>query len=150
MNEVYMTSDEFRLVRFHDVQEKTYAVAIEELRLGKKRSHWIWYVFPQLKGLGLSTTSEFYGLAGLAEARAYLEDTVLCYRLKEAIQAVLNQDSSAVAVLGELDALKFRSCLTLFSKADPSERLFSRALEHLFDGKSDTYTIELLKIRSEI
>lgn len=90
-----------------------YDVAIEELRKGRKQSHWIWYVFPQLKGLGRSSTSDFYGVAGLAEARAYLAHPVLGDRLLNAIRTLLtHRNLKAEQILGDLDALKFRSCLT--------------------------------------
>jgi uncharacterized protein (DUF1810 family) len=144
-----MSRNAFRLARFLDAQENSYADALGELRSGKKRSHWIWYIFPQLKGLGLSANAEFYGLTGLDEARAYLADPLLSPRLKEAIEVTLaNPFLSAASILGELDALKFRSCLTLFSLADPSEPLFSTALERFFGGEHDARTIELINNNS--
>jgi uncharacterized protein (DUF1810 family) len=144
-------SNEFNLSRFIIAQENSYTTALSELRAGKKRSHWIWYVFPQIKGLGNSSNSEFYGLAGLAEARAYLNHPLLGHRLKEATAALLaHRLQNATAILGEIDALKFKSCLTLFSLADPSERMFTDALEQFFAGKPDARTIELLKARGEV
>lgn len=140
-----MKSDQFNLQRFLDAQKGTYDVAIEELRNGRKHSHWIWYVFPQLKELGYSAASNFYGLAGLAEARAYLAHPVLGFRLMEAICMLLtHRYLNAEQILGELDALKFRSCLTLFSLADPSEKIFIDALKSFFNGKLDERTIKLL------
>jgi uncharacterized protein (DUF1810 family) len=148
---VFMKTDAFRLARFLTAQEHTYAIALEELHSGKKQSHWIWYVFPQLKGLGLSSHSEMYGLAGLAEARAYLANPILRHRLREATHAMLGHQSvDAASVLGELDALKFRSCLTLFSLADPSELIFVDALNRCFGGACDARTVELLKARGEV
>jgi len=145
-----MSSDEFRLDRFRKAQEGVCPTALRELRAGKKRTHWIWFVFPQLKGLGRSAYSQEYGLSGLAEARAYLADPVLGQRLRESTQAVLAHRSlGASAVLGELDALKFRSCLTLFALAAPDEPLFSSALEGLFGGERDPRTLELLRARGE-
>lgn len=141
-----MKSDQFQLQRFLDAQENDYDVAIRELREGKKHSHWIWYVFPQLKGLGQSATSNFYGLAGLAEARAYLAHPVLGLRLLEAIRTLLAHRGKKIEqILGELDALKFRSCLTLFSLADPSEKIFIDALETFFGGELDACTINFLE-----
>jgi len=138
--------DAFRLARFRRAQENTYATALEELRSGRKRSHWIWFVFPQLKGLGHSANSEEYGLGGLDEARAYLADPLLGQRLREATGAMLaHRSSRAAAVLGELDALKFRSCLTLFSLADPSEQVFATALERFFACELDPRTLQLLE-----
>lgn len=145
-----MKSDEFRLARFLDAQKNSYDIALAELSAGRKRSHWIWYVFPQLRGLGFSANADTYGLVSLAEARAYLADPLLGQRLKEAIEAMLAHRSlDAASVLGELDALKFRSCLTLFSLADPSEPIFANALERFFDGERDARTLELLKAQDE-
>ena len=144
-------SDEFNLARFLNAQETSYATALSELRAGKKRSHWIWYVFPQIKGLGSSSNSEFYGLVGLAEARAYLNHPLLGQRLKEAVAILLaHRSQNVTSILGEIDALKFKSCLTLLSLADPSERIFTDALEYFFAGKRDMRTIELLKAHGEI
>jgi uncharacterized protein (DUF1810 family) len=145
-----MSTNEFDLARFLAAQKGSYAEALSELRAGKKRSHWIWWVFPQLKGLGLSSTSEIYGLSGLDEARAYLADQLLAQRLKEAVNAMLaHSSSSAASILGELDAFKFRSCLTLFSLAAPSEKIFADALAQFFDGERDARTIELLQAQGE-
>lgn len=145
-----MKSDEFRLARFLHAQEHSYAAALQELCSGRKRSHWIWFVFPQLRGLGRSSNSEVYGLAGLAEARAYLADPILGHRLREATRAMLAHHTlGARAVLGDLDALKFRSCLTLFSVADPSEHVFAMALERFFAGERDVRTLELLDAQGE-
>jgi len=146
-----MMPDEFHLARFINAQKDSYATALSELRSGKKQSHWIWYVFPQLKGLGHSFNSEHYGLSGLAEARAYLADPILGARLREAIETMLRHESlSAASMLGELDALKFKSSLTLFSLAVPSERIFADALKRFFDSERDARTIELLKMRGDI
>lgn len=146
-----MDTDQFRLGRFLEAQERSYAQALAELRAGRKQSHWIWYVFPQLRGLGLSSASERYGLSGLAEARAYLAHPVLGSRLRESIHAMLAHDrSSAQSVLGGLDAAKFRSCLTLFALADPAEQEFSVALERFFDGERDPSTLDLLRTHSEL
>ena len=143
-----MSSDKFDLVRFLDAQESSYATALSELRSGRKRSHWIWYIFPQLRGLGLSANAETFGLAGLAEARAYLVNPVLGPRLIEAMEVILAHSSlDAASILGELDALKFRSCLTLFSLANPAEPIFRKALERFFSGELDARTLELLKAR---
>jgi len=151
-----MISDEFRLARYSDLtryldaQKNTYATVLSELRSGKKLSHWIWYVFPQLRRLGHSYNSDYYGLMGLAEAREYLAHALLGDRLREATEAMLNhQFLDANSVLGELDALKFRSCLTLFSIAAPSEQIFADALERLFDGERDVRTVGLLKTRGD-
>src|SRR6218665_3551718 len=107
---VFLVSN-FYLNRFLDAQKASYADALSEIRSGQKRSHWIWYIFPQLKGLGLSSMSQTYGLANIAEACAYLADPILGHRLRESVEAMLAHDSSdATLILGELDAMKFRSC----------------------------------------
>lgn len=145
-----MDADTFDLARFVSAQAHAYATALEEIRAGRKRSHWIWFVFPQLGGLGTSPTSLRYGLSGLAEARAYLAHPVLGERLREATAAMLaHAPRTADAVLGELDALKFRSCLTLFALADPSEEPFIAALDRFFDGGRDERTLALLEARKE-
>ena len=140
-----MQSDEFLLDRFLEAQEDSYPDALEELRSGRKQTHWIWYVFPQLRGLGSSAMSEKYGVSGLAEARLYLAHPVLGQRLRESTEAMLShRASSAESVLGDLDAAKFRSCLTLFSRAEPTTQLFKVALERFFRGEPDRRTLELL------
>jgi uncharacterized protein (DUF1810 family) len=143
--------DEFHLTRFLEAQEDAYATALDEIRSGRKRTHWIWYVFPQLRGLGTSAMSETFGVSGLAEARGYLAHPVLGVRLRESVEAMLrHQDSSAESVLGELDAAKFRSCLTLFSRADPTARVFTTALEQFFSGKRDPRTLQILGMPPEV
>ena len=138
-------SDPFALARFLDAQRDAYDIAIAELRAGRKRSHWIWFVFPQLKGLGRSALSHRYGLSGVAEASACLAHPVLGVRLLDAIHAMLaNGAIPAAKILGELDALKFRSCLTLFSVAAPAQPLFDAALAHYFEGQPDPETLALL------
>ena len=135
----------FALDRFLEAQRDAYDIAIAELRAGRKRSHWIWFVFPQLKGLGRSALSHRYGLSGVAEASAYLAHPVLGVRLLDAIYAMLaNGAVPAAAILGELDALKFRSCLTLFSVAAPAQPLFAATLAHYFEGRPDPETLALL------
>jgi uncharacterized protein (DUF1810 family) len=114
-----------------------------ELRAGAKRSHWIWYVFPQLKGLGMSPTSMYYGIASLAEAQAYLAHPALGPRLKECVRLLLDAPGSAADILGG-DDVKLRSSLTLFIAADPDEPLFAAALERFFDGTLDPRTLAML------
>ncbi|MEN0036705.1 MAG: DUF1810 domain-containing protein [Cellvibrio sp.] len=136
---------DFNLVRFLLAQENDYVGALQELRLGKKRTHWIWYIFPQLKGLGRSAMAETYGITGLDEARAYLAHPILGARLKESIEAMESQYSDdATSVLGELDALKLKSCLTLFSCVAPSEKIFKHAIDRFFSGKLDAVTLALI------
>lgn len=138
-------ADAWGLSRFLEAQAVSYGAALAELRAGRKKSHWIWYVFPQLAGLGRSPLSRRYGICGLAQARAYLAHPVLGERLREAVRAMLAHRTASVAhILGDLDALKFRSCLTLFAQADPAQPLFLQALEVFFAGQPDGQTLQLL------
>src|SRR5438876_7566369 len=110
--------DPFHLQRFLDAQQHVYASVLAELRQGRKHGHWIWFIFPQLKGLGHSPNSEFFGISSLAEARAYLHNPVLGVRLTGCTQLVnAVAGRSAEDIFGEIDAMKFRSCMTLFAKA---------------------------------
>lgn len=141
-----MTHDEFDLQRFLQAQEQAYAPALAELKAGRKRSHWIWYIFPQLQGLGYSAMSQRYAIGGLAEARAYLAHPLLGPRLLECVRALLlHTGSDAVDILGGIDAVKFRSCLTLFAAAAPEQPLFEQALQAFFAGVPDQNTVTLLR-----
>jgi uncharacterized protein (DUF1810 family) len=140
-----LASADFDLDRFVDAQAAWFATALKELRAGRKRTHWIWFVFPQLAGLGMSETSQRYGVSGLAEARAYLAHPVLGPRLREAVEAMLgHRNASAQSILGDLDAMKFRSCLTLFSRAAPTEPAFVDALARFFPDGPDPRTLQRL------
>ncbi len=133
------------LERFVQAQERDYAQALAELRAGHKRSHWIWYVLPQLRGLGRSATAQFYGLEGAGEAAAYAVHPLLGPRLVECVQALLQHaDRSAAQMLGEVDAVKLRSCLTLFARVAPHEPVFAQALDAFFAGQQDPATLDLL------
>ena len=137
--------DPHDLQRFVDAQASQYGAALAELRTGEKRSHWMWFIFPQLRGLGSSRNAGFYGITSLAEARAYLAHPVLGERLRECVRAMLQvRGASAEEILGFTDAMKFRSCLTLFQIADPAEPLFSKALDRYFGATGDPRTLELL------
>lgn len=142
------------LERFLDAQRDTYATALEELAKGAKRSHWMWFVFPQLAGLGSSPTAQYYALSGLREARAYLAHPVLGKRLCECTDRMLGWAGkrTATAILGEVDALKFRSCMTLFevaALADPRGDRFRFALEALCQGRTDDQTMALLHLATD-
>jgi uncharacterized protein (DUF1810 family) len=121
------------------------STVMAELAAGEKRTHWMWFVFPQLAALGRSGTAKFYGLADLDEARAYLEHPVLGERLRACTRAVLaHRDRSAHAIFGTPDDLKFRSCVTLFGLAAPDEPLFRDALAAFYGGEADAATVELV------
>lgn len=144
-------NDPYALQRFHQAQHSVYPQALRELQAGRKRTHWMWFVFPQLRGLGSSAQAHTYGLSGVAEARAYLADPVLGARLREATQAVMaHAGVGARRVLGEGDALKLRSCLTLFALVEAGPGLFSRALDHLFAGRVDAQTLALLQAQGPL
>ncbi len=119
--------DPFDLQRFVDAQEPVFDQVLGELRAGQKQTHWIWFVFPQAAGLGTSTMSRRYAIASLEEARAYLEHPVLGPRLRQCVQ--LMRGRHAEAVLGSLDAMKYRSCLELFSQAAPEDAMITQAFE---------------------
>ncbi|WP_066683280.1 DUF1810 domain-containing protein [Caulobacter sp. CCH9-E1] len=133
------------LSRFVEAQASTYQTALAELRRGRKESHWMWFVFPQIQGLGSSPTARFYAIADLAEAKAYLAHPVLGPRLRE-VAATINAlpGDDAHAVFGSPDDLKLRSSLTLFQAAAPDEPAFGQALGKYFGGARDPRTLERL------
>ncbi|MCE5988840.1 DUF1810 domain-containing protein [Pseudomonas sp. 5FOS] len=133
------------LERFVEAQNPVYGQVMEELQAGRKRSHWMWYVFPQLDGLGHSAMAERYALAGIDEARAYLAHPLLGPRLEACVTALLQHgDKSAREILGSPDHLKLRSCLTLFARAAPDNPLFQFALVQFYDGEPDALTLAML------
>jgi uncharacterized protein (DUF1810 family) len=139
--------DHGNLRRFVDAQDSgdTYEQALAELRRGRKASHWMWFVFPQIAGLGRSETSRRFAIASLGEARAYYDHPVLGPRLIECCQALLSHSGrSAEAILGGIDAVKLRSSMTLFARAAPQAEVFQQVLDRYFDGEADTATEELL------
>ncbi len=139
--------DSYDLGRFVTAQDSggTYVQAVRELRGGAKRSHWMWFVFPQLAGLGHSATATRYAISGLAEARAYLHHPVLGPRLVESAGAVAGLEGrTAGQIFGSTDERKLRSSMTLFLRADPDERVFQRVLDRYFDGQPDAATDGLL------
>ena len=138
-------SDPHNLKRFVDAQAPVYAQVCAELTAGRKRSHWMWFIFPQIKGLGVSPTAQFYAVASRAEAEAYLAHPVLGPRLRECTQLVLDvAGRSAHDVFGSPDDLKFRSCVTLFGDVGADNALFQAALRKYFNGEPDRRTIEIL------
>jgi uncharacterized protein (DUF1810 family) len=139
------TQDPFNLERFVKAQAQNYQEALTELRAGRKRTHWSWYVLPQIRGLGASEMSVRYAISGTAEARAYLNHPVLGARLRECVAAInAHQRSSAVDILGSVDAQKFHSCLTLFAAVSSDGSPFHVALEKYFSGVRDRATLAIL------
>jgi uncharacterized protein (DUF1810 family) len=135
--------DRFGLERFVEAQEGIYEQACAELRAGRKRSHWMWFVFPQIRGLGSSPTAVKYAVSGLEEARAYLEHPVLGVRLRECVGIVCGVEGRTVEeIFGYPDDLKFHSSITLFVKAAGEGGVFREALEKYFGGEMDRGTLE--------
>lgn len=137
--------DGYDLSRFVSAQKQDFEKALSEIRAGRKRSHWMWYVFPQLKGLGRSGMSEYYGIEGLGEARAYLANGSLASNLRSVCEALLeNGGSDAEEILGRPDDMKLRSSMTLFLIASGGDPLFRRVLERFFGGETDPLTLRIL------
>lgn len=138
-------SDGSALERFVTAQARVYATALAELRDGRKRTHWIWFILPQLRGLGSSPMSQRYGLASLAEARAYLAHPVFGPRLRECVATIAQHAADPIeTILGEIDALKYRSCLTLFAHAGSPDSGFRDALDAFYGGAECALTLRLL------
>lgn len=134
--------DPFDLERFVEAQARVIASVRAELRAGRKQSHWMWFVFPQIAGLGHSATAVHYAISSPAEARAYLAHAVLGARLKECVQLVLDIEGRTIEqIFGYPDHLKFHSSMTLFAAAEPEARQFADALEKYFDGRRDAATL---------
>jgi uncharacterized protein (DUF1810 family) len=140
-----MANDIFDLDRFVTAQERVIDAVREELRRGRKTSHWMWFVFPQIAGLGMSATSQRYALASLDEARAYLAHPILGPRLVECVGLVLAvQRRSAHDIFSSPDDMKFHSCLTLFAEV-ATDDIFRRGLQQYFGGRRDAATLDLLR-----
>lgn len=136
----------YDLSRFHKAQQGSYETALAEIRSGRKRSHWIWYIFPQIQGLGFSSTAQYYAIENLEEAKAYLADPVLRERLLEISNALLALDSCDPSeVMGYPDDLKLRSSMTLFSLAEPECTVFRDVLDKFYNGQEDSRTIALCR-----
>jgi uncharacterized protein (DUF1810 family) len=139
------------LQRFLDAQSDTYTTARAELAAGRKQSHWMWFIFPQIRGLGSSSTAQFYAISGIDEALAYLAHPTLGPRLRECVELVLAIPNPRLdRIFGFPDNLKFHSSVTLFAEAakqspEPADATFQAALDRLFDGRSDDATIDRIK-----
>jgi|SRR5579864_4820902 len=135
----------YNLERFVSAQDRIYPQVVSELRSGMKTSHWMWFIFPQVRGLGRSPVSMQYAISSREEAGAYLQHTILGPRLKECTRLVLDvKGRSAEEIFGSLDDMKFRSSLTLFAQVSPNDDIFSRALQQYFDGAPDQLTLDRL------
>ena len=134
------------LQRFLSAQENDYEIALRELTEGEKRSHWMWYIFPQLRGLGRSGMAQFYGIADISEAKAYLENPLLKERLIACCKALLlHKDKSAFRIMGDIDAMKLKSSMSLFALVGEEENsIFQQVLQQFYDGEIDTRTLDII------
>lgn len=136
----------YNLERFIKAQKEDYAMALKEIKNGRKRNHWMWYIFPQLKGLGTSAMAQYYGLENLEEAKEYYNNNYLRKNLLEITKALLSITNKDIDyILGTPDNLKLASCMTLFEIAAPHEKIFSQILDKYYNGKRDKNTIDLIK-----
>jgi uncharacterized protein (DUF1810 family) len=141
-----MSDDPFDLQRFVDAQAPVYERVRTELKNGRKRSHWMWFIFPQIAGLGHSAMAQRYAISSLSEAKGYLAHPILGPRLRECTRLVVQVDGkSAYDILGSPDDMKFHSCTTLFARAAPQEEIFLDALEKYFGGAEDQATVARLR-----
>jgi uncharacterized protein (DUF1810 family) len=144
-SDAHNSTDPYNLARFVRAQETAYTQALSEIRSGRKVTHWMWYIFPQLDGLAFSSTSKHYAIKSLAEARAYLDHPLLGPRLLECAEAVVRLEGrSATEILGSPDDLKLRSCATLFACVSPRDSVFDRLLARYYQGERDSRTLHLL------
>ena len=139
-----------QLDRFIKAQENTYLVALKEIKNGRKQSHWMWYIFPQIKGLGMSETSKYYGIDGEEEAKAYLDNEILGSRLREITSELLKLNIyNPVDIFGTIDAMKLKSSMTLFDYVS-EDKIFSQVLNKYYNGEIDEKTILLCKKRKKL
>ncbi len=138
-------SKEYNIERFIDAQQRDYATALSEIKNGRKRSHWMWYIFPQIQGLGFSETSRYYGIKNIEEAEAYLMNPVLGKRLIEISQELLTlADTNANKIFGSPDDMKLKSSMTLFASVPNSNPVFQQVLDKYFRGAKDEKTLQLI------
>jgi len=140
--------DPFFLERFIKAQDECYVAVVQELASGKKQTHWMWFIFPQLSGLGSSDFAIYYGIDSLEGAKAYWSNGVLRARYEECLQLILASQKSAIEVLGKIDARKLQSSLTLFLKVEPSSIILNQALDQLYQGQGDQKSLDMLKTSS--
>ncbi len=139
-------NDKTNLKRFIDAQETSYQTALSEIKNGRKRSHWMWYIFPQIQGLGFSETSRYYAIKDLNEAEEFLQHPLLGKRLVEISNELLKLPSgNATSIFGNPDDLKLRSCMTLFAAVPNADPVFQSVLDKFFNGKGDAKTLQLIE-----
>jgi uncharacterized protein (DUF1810 family) len=138
-------TDQNNLTRFIEAQEHVFARALQEIRNGRKTSHWMWYIFPQISGLGSSETSRFYAIKDMTEAKQYLDHPVLGQRLVEIASELLNLEvNDPATVFGDIDSMKLKSSMTLFSMLEDSNPVFQRVLDKYFGGNKDMNTVHIV------
>lgn len=137
--------DNYNLKRFIEAQELDYDMALLEIKSGRKRSHWIWYIFPQLVELGYSSTAKYYGIKNIDEAKAYLNNITLKKHLLEISEELYKLDGNISNIMGYPDDLKLKSSMTLFSIADPNNDIYKKILDKFYNGEVDQVTVDLLK-----
>jgi Uncharacterized conserved protein len=138
--------DAYSLDRFTKAHQRDYETAYSELARGRKRTHWSWWIIPQIEGLGMTDTSRKYSIKSLDEAKAFLNDPYLGKNIREIAKVLLSlRSDDATSIMGYPDDLKLRSCMTLFSEADPEEEVFQKVLDKYYGGKKDERTLEILK-----
>ncbi|MDE6034953.1 MAG: DUF1810 domain-containing protein [Ruminococcus sp.] len=130
--------------RFLKAQEHSYHIALNEIKNGRKMSHWIWYIFPQLAELGRSQTAKYYGIKDITEAKQYLENNTLRSRLTEISETLFSLNDTAINIFGYTDAMKVRSSMTLFHIVDPSIDIFVKVIDKFYGGKYDNMTLRIL------
>ena len=149
-NERSDSVDPHQLIRFVQAQEGEYDRALGEIESGRKRSHWMWYIFPQFDGLGFSSTSKFYSIKSIAEAKAYLSHPILGPRLLECTESALAVSGrTASEIFGSPDDVKLKSCATLFATISPADSVFHKLLDKYFQGQRDDKTLQLLGTAAE-
>ena len=142
--------DNYNLDRFIKEQEQTYSTACAELSRGRKVSHWMWWIFPQIKGLGMTSTSQYYSIQSMGEAKAFLAHPYLGKNIREISSILLGLDTNdASRVMGYPDDLKLRSSMTLFAEAAPEVEVFQKVLDKFYDGEKDERTISLLQLKGD-
>lgn len=139
----------YNINRFVDMHKLNYEVALQEIKNGYKRSHWMWYIFPQLKDLGRSSTSEFYGIENIDEVKEYMENDYLKNNMLEICNELLKQEGDIKYIMGYPDYLKLNSCMTLFEYVFPKEKVFSKIIDKFYKGKRDDITLGILKRTSD-
>ena len=140
--------DEYYLKRFIDAHEKNYQKALQEIKAGRKLSHWMWYIFPQLSVLGRSSTAKYYGISGESEAKAFINNEILRNHLLEIAEELYKLDDDIFYIFGYPDYLKLKSCMTLFDYIDPTISIFSKILNKFYNGERDQVTLKVLKVKA--